>query len=355
MPVEDHSSLRLSRTPAFAAFNKMTRQDNHLLITILVGLDCVASGEATLSDTFPTSWAPKDPKSSAARGRTFALQTFLAWLAGAVDAYLLGVAHLPDRVFRGESPRLTAGLNGAGVEELAHVLRLAAGPELPLTLLALAWRNRLAHNGRGEDVDAWVLDALIRHAEELQKDYQGLDAHTMLERWMVRSAIPSLKEVTAMSRAAHCLIGAIEGAIVSRIDHTQYLHHIIETLFRDAPSASQQATTLWGRTPDRNCQSLKRIAATAGMVLADGLSGVTTEELYELGALSPQEGLRRFAHRETTTEHVRAAAGQTPGDAQGQIPVDPEHDRHLDTLEGDQLRKGKAEVVDQGSASGGRR
>lgn len=67
-PVDDQLSIKTSA--ARRDFKEMLGQNNHFLITIMIGLDAVADGEARRGDEFSTSWAPHDVRRSAMRSQS---------------------------------------------------------------------------------------------------------------------------------------------------------------------------------------------------------------------------------------------------------------------------------------------
>src|SRR5437773_6835144 len=68
------TELALRTSPARRTFKQLAGNTNHLLITMLVGLDAVRDGTAQLSEEFATSWNPRDPVRSADRSRELAIK-----------------------------------------------------------------------------------------------------------------------------------------------------------------------------------------------------------------------------------------------------------------------------------------
>ena len=99
-------------TKAKKEFKKRFGQANHLLITTLIGLDSIESGNITRKpEGFSTSWNPKDPKRSAERARIFSLQSFLGWAVESLEMYLTELNRKPKEL---ESGELTVIFSKAG-------------------------------------------------------------------------------------------------------------------------------------------------------------------------------------------------------------------------------------------------
>jgi hypothetical protein len=87
--------LSLTVTAARSQFKKLLGQNNHYLITILIGLNGVEAGTALLPDDFATSWNPRDVRRSVQRSREFAIKALLAWASDSLDAYQSALIPLP--------------------------------------------------------------------------------------------------------------------------------------------------------------------------------------------------------------------------------------------------------------------
>ena len=152
-PVDDILSITIS--PARRDFKEMLGQNNHFLITIMIGLDAVASGEARLSDEFSTSWAPHDVRRSATRSREFACKALTAWLTDAVAAYINGLLREPCVV---TDSTLAERLRAAqSLDDKICTISNACGQDSAVATLlvriSVTWRNRLVHFRPRNQVD----------------------------------------------------------------------------------------------------------------------------------------------------------------------------------------------------------
>jgi hypothetical protein len=278
----------------------MVGQNNHFLITILVGLDEVATGRASLNESFSTSWNPRDPVRSAERSREYSLKAFLAWLVDGLQAYVGELRRMPGSPIDTSTWVELQKIDGfAGrVHHLAEHLGALGGPELPLCELAITWRNQLVHTTSKAKVPPTLKSALRRHAAEIEADYQGLDVGVLLNRWAesTHAPVPSFKEATSLSRAAQRVIGELDCKAVPRVDHNAYFECLVaDYLFWDGRPDTDRASRLWGRGPRRAMAALIELGKTGGMTVVIGPPSVSSELLAEMAALSPRAALARFA------------------------------------------------------------
>ena len=103
--------FELNRTQARWAFKDLLGQANHFLITILVGLDGVRSGEVTLHPEFRTSWNPQNVARSAERSRIFVMDLALIRSIDALDTYMMMSARKPTAI---GDRALVAAMDGSG-------------------------------------------------------------------------------------------------------------------------------------------------------------------------------------------------------------------------------------------------
>ena len=84
------SALALVRTPALRQFKSQTGQNNHFIITILVGLHQIEREDVAPDPEFSTQWSPRDRVNSARRSREYTLQSSLTWLVDQLTRYVRG-------------------------------------------------------------------------------------------------------------------------------------------------------------------------------------------------------------------------------------------------------------------------
>lgn len=83
-----HTAKKMKQTKARKEFKKKFGQQNHFLITSLIGLDYLENNYVECPESFSTSWNPKDKKQSVRRSRDFLLQSFLTSAVDGIDMYI---------------------------------------------------------------------------------------------------------------------------------------------------------------------------------------------------------------------------------------------------------------------------
>jgi hypothetical protein len=271
----DSIELCLLESPARREFKKMAGQNNHFLITIFVGLAAVESGAAVLPDGMRVSWAPHDRASSAARSREFATKALLAWLTDALSAYIrelrrpprIATAAVETGIARADADR--EGLAGR-VRAVAAAIGQAGSAEAVLVDVAIAWRNRLVHQTTARKLSKPLANAALAHSAQFAELYQGLRIEDLITRAERRpAAAPTLKEITAIVRAAHKLVQGIDEAILQDIDLDPYLReilrqHLVDEGDRSPKSAMTRAGKIWGKSLDRRSSAIVQIAYNSG-------------------------------------------------------------------------------------------
>jgi hypothetical protein len=267
--------LCLLESSARRDFKKMAGQNNHFLITILVGLAAVESGAAVLPDGMRVSWAPHDRASSAARSREFATKALLAWLTDALSAYVRA-SRLPPRI---ANSAVEAGIAHADADDgglagrvraVAAAIGQAGSPEAVLVDVAIAWRNRLVHQTTARKLSKPLANAARAHAAQFTELYQGLRIDDLITRAEHRpAAAPTLKEITAIVRAAHKLVEGIDGVLLQGLDLDPYLREILRQHLMDEEDTNPKnpmirASKIWSKSLDRRKSAIIQIAYNNG-------------------------------------------------------------------------------------------
>jgi hypothetical protein len=217
-------SLGLEKSRACRLFKQMAGQNNHFLITIMVGLDAVHCGTARLPPEFSTSWNPRDCRISAERSREFAIKALLAWLVDALYAYMRALLVLPTVV---TDDRLRDDLKSKnkGLQDRVTALAKATGQctaERHLVELAVFWRNRVVHSDARSSVESRLASSLRKFSQDVETSYQGLIIDQTIAS-VESSRTPTFKEITALVRAAHRFIGAVDQTLLATVDLNLYL------------------------------------------------------------------------------------------------------------------------------------
>jgi hypothetical protein len=295
--VSDRLSLKIS--PARHDFKEMLGQNNHFLITIMVGLDAVANGEAHLNKDFSTSWAPHHPGRSAERSREFACKALTAWLTDAVAAYIRGLFGKPPIVTDltlAERVRAADHLD----DKICEIAASCAQSKSSSTLLvraAVIWRNRLVHSSARNRIAGELSNDLLARKELLAAEYRGLDVQRLIDSAMASRA-PTLKEVTSLVQAAHNYVSAVDAALLERVELDLYVHGILAGYVIGDPSS--RISNVWGKDERRRLSSLIQICKQNGMTDYDEQSVNGTSEclIRDMSAWTPAEAARHLLSQE---------------------------------------------------------
>src|ERR1035441_6764571 len=110
----------LKVTPARRRFKKRLGNANHLLVTILVGLDAVESGVvAAAPEHLHAAWNPKDARASAGRSPALVLGMVLVRAVDSLEAFICDCAD--DKAVMSD-PRMRQKIEDAG-NSVTHKFR----------------------------------------------------------------------------------------------------------------------------------------------------------------------------------------------------------------------------------------
>ena len=284
------TQLSIKTSPARRDFKEMLGHNNHFLITIMVGLDAVASGEAHRSKEFSTIWAPRDAVQSARRSREFSCKALAAWLTDSIAAYIDNLSASPSIIT--DSALAATVEAGRSIGARIRVLAVACGRDADaatlLVRVAVIWRNRLVHSQATNPISRELRDELLACRQEIASDYQGLDVARLLDS-AGRSHAPTFKEVTSLVRAAHKFVEQVDGQLLGRSDLDIYVKNILSHYISVAPS--ERTSNVWGKDPSRRLASLVQICKQYGMMEPnhDTLNRTSVHLLQEISSWTPTQ------------------------------------------------------------------
>lgn len=289
--------MYLTRTRPAAYVRTRLGQANHVLITILIGIEGVRTGAVTKHPEFRTSWRPRSLADSAQRSRRFARDAMLSHVVDSLDSYL---SSLRDPEFEDAVPLLFAEKKPSVKLRLDAVLKdlnIDAPLAISLAYLAIMWRNRRVHENADNRLEQQHIAALRRGCETVLSDFSGLDVSQLLERFN-RSESPRMKEVTSLVKATLDLVQRLDEAVVRRLVPTRVAEKLIrEALIQRRRDDSRKAGQHWGESREIRRRKLGRLLMSCGFVedRQEGRGGMLDEEyLRELSDLSYPEALQRF-------------------------------------------------------------
>ena len=141
--------MDINRSAALKYFKTEIGQANHMLITIMVGLDGIIPYHVEAQEEFHTSWNPKSKKASVERSKVFAKKATMAWLVDCIDMYLRLINQSPILI---GNKKLKQSIDS--VDNSRSVYRRVnlicshyniQSIEYALMDLLICWRNRLTH------------------------------------------------------------------------------------------------------------------------------------------------------------------------------------------------------------------
>jgi hypothetical protein len=287
--------LSLETSSPRRAFKESLGQANHFLITILVGLDAIEDGTAKQRPSMPASWNPQNPAKSAARSRGFAARAAFALLFDCIDAYTRDILAEPTIVQSEASHNAIEGAadSRARFEELARLAGQKDSSAWALLNVGRVWRHRLIHTRSNTTPDGAVVAALRQNKDAIKDEYAGLDIDK-LQKSLVCGE-PHMKETTAMIRAGHQFVEAVDRDLLTGIDLSAYAKEALSSHLRplDLTERKVRASNLWGQDRDRRLRAVLNILRSKGMTVSiekgDGGTGRTIDQLVDL---KPREVLQ---------------------------------------------------------------
>lgn len=296
--------LGISRTPARVRFKQNTGQNNHFLITVLVGLDGVRAGQAKLNEEFSTSWSPKDVRRSATRSRDYALVTSLAWITDLVDVYRKQLQAMPSVLDEATSLRIN-NIDGRAnrLAELASILEIRKDDESLLMMqFATKWRNTIIHSDADTRVGSALRSDLLSSAPNISAVHRGLDIARSIETFE-RGNAPTFKEVASFISAGQVLVESLDASAVGKMDVQQYAEstlrsHLSSIFVRNAQVYSQY----WPGDPAKSRQRLTNLLAQLGFTRGPAHSQLTPEYLESISLLTARAARERFSLLPQTRE-----------------------------------------------------
>ncbi|MGN7492091.1 hypothetical protein ACTHPF_13155 [Paenibacillus sp. SAF-054] len=226
--------MKQIRSKAFLKFKDLIGQNNHYLITILIGLDGVKNKLVTKSDEFHTTWKPKDLDSTVNRSRHFAIKATMAWIVDGIDTYFSLCNRKPNLL---QDEDFISQLSSAdkSVYKKLYVfinnLKLTC-PEVFLIDLVITWRNRLVHFLARTPINDELKNNLIQNKQYFIDNYQGLDISLTLENFD-KNEVPKFKEITSFIRAAIKLVENIDRELLQKLDNERFYKEVLSEYLSD--------------------------------------------------------------------------------------------------------------------------
>jgi hypothetical protein len=289
----DPIALTLKSTRAYPRFKRTLGNANHLLITILVGLDAVKSGHASLPEEFATTWNPVDSRASALRSREFALKSSMAWSVDALDAYRQQVTSEKYPYFSDPERVSINAENGLRLRfrTIAELRGALPAPEADMTELMIVWRNNLVHSSARISIPSDVSKRLLTDGQLLASAYRNLDIERTIAS-IENGSPPTFKEVAAFIAAANRFVQRIDRAIVAQADLDACLWAALATHVADDPI--RRCRSIWVPDPEQRRNSILQLVQTLGFA-SGGTQTVSDQLSAELMSWTPKDARRELS------------------------------------------------------------
>lgn len=228
--------MDINRSTALKCFKTEIGQANHMLITIMVGLDGIIPYHVEAQKEFHTSWNPKLKKASVERSKVFAKKATMAWLVDCIDMYLRLINQSPILIETKELKQSIDSMdNSRSVYRRVNIICShynIQSIEYALVDLLICWRNRLTHFQAENDIIIQNRLLLQSEAESIKKKHCGLCIDQTLKSFD-GGEFPTFKEITSFVRASIRLMSEFDKYLLHDIDLVTYADRIIVKYLND--------------------------------------------------------------------------------------------------------------------------
>lgn len=226
--------MEINHSVALKRFKAEIGQANHMLITIMVGLDGVIQYNVEAQKEFHTSWNPKSKMDSVNRSKVFAKKASMAWLVDCLDIYLRLVNQFPSLISNKKLKQsFDSEDNSRSIYKRIDLICKhynIQSIDYAMVDLLICWRNRLVHFQAENNISSNNRKILTLHSEEIKKKHCGLSIHETLESFD-KSAVPTFKEVTSFVRASINLVSDLDKCLLRNINGVIYADRILSFYF----------------------------------------------------------------------------------------------------------------------------
>lgn len=222
--------LKIHHSTALKRFKSEIGQANHMLITIMVGLDGIIPYDVEAQNEFHTSWNPKSKKASVERSKLFAKKATMAWLVDCLDMYLRLINQSPILI---SSEKLKQSIdsvdNSRSIYKRINLICQyyeIQSTDFALVDLLICWRNRLTHFQAENDISLSNRRILEQNIEKIKEKHCGLSIDETLISFD-NCDFPTFKEITSFVRASINLVSELDRCLLDDIDLVTYSDRII--------------------------------------------------------------------------------------------------------------------------------
>ena len=269
-------TLYLSVSKARNRFKRMLGHANHQIITTLIGLHAIETGEVTAKpEEFDTVWEPHDPAASATRSRALILEMALVRCVDALDTYIRLSNRQPALV---QSTALRTDIAKCGYSVFGKFEKIEqfvdCNDELlsSLVTLIIAWRNRQVHTDADDEIGRSCRNIICENASEAKVRFRGLDVNEMLDRYE-NGKSPRFKEIASFVKVTQDYVNFVEEFLFSQLDEQKYLRELVWNGLSERAMASKNrqrgrkyyADKVWGKSQANKRQAVERFLQRNGL------------------------------------------------------------------------------------------
>lgn len=233
----DSFMLLMRQTRARKTFKECFGQNNHYLITTLVGLDYIKNNEVACPETFSTSWNPRNRSFSVLRSRNFVLSSFLSSAVDGIDLYLNCLCDEPKVIQDSSYYEKYEDLKFISAK-FSMVSEYFDTDDLSNSLcrLLITIRNIHVHNGANNNISQEDRMCLLSNREKIKEKYCGCDIDTLIEKISSKESV-TFKEVASLINATHHFVQEVDEKIIEQIDkdneHRYYCNALLYILSKN--------------------------------------------------------------------------------------------------------------------------
>lgn len=222
--------MEINHSTALKRFKAEIGQANHMLITIMVGLDGIIPYHVEAQNEFHTSWNPKSKKASVERSKVFAKKATMAWLVDCLDIYLRLINQSPILIGNEELKQSIDSVdNSRSIYKRINLIcqhYKIQSTDFALVDLLICWRNRLTHFQAENDISLSNRHILELNLEKIKENHCGLSIDETLTSFD-NCGFPTFKEITSFVRASINLASELDKCLLHDIDLVTYSDRII--------------------------------------------------------------------------------------------------------------------------------
>ena len=246
----------MKQTKARKQFKKLFGQQNHFLITCLIGLDYVENYDVKCPDSFSTSWNPKDKNQSTRRSREFLLQSFLASAVDGLDMYISLLNRTPKYVTDNKFEKTISDAGRSVYKKVENISVYFSINQVykVLCLALITLRNNLLHSMAENELSKDDCKLLLDNNDLIKEKFCGLDISDLLKKISNKEA-PTFKEVASLIRATHLFVEEVDSKIICNISEDFY-YEALSKYFFDEPKLFQKYSRFSGTERKRLIENI---------------------------------------------------------------------------------------------------